>query len=216
MKKLVLQVNVPGESTESGTFSYVSDMYKTSEFFARKYAKKWGAEYHKITDPNELLMNPNVHPAYLRLKVYELEEYDQIFYIDSDYIIKDCAPNIFAIADGKTCVCHNNSDYGREISGRLPVPFARYFNSGMILFDKKDLDKTRESVVGLLSQDWNGLQDDQGLLNTLFFKHEIDFKMLDSHFWNPIEKTFGVYADHYAGPGKQKWDTNRYGINHFV
>ena len=42
------------------------------------------------------------------------------------------------------------------------------------------------------------------------YDKDITFKPLKPHEWNPVSRTFGAYADHYAGMKKRKWGTVSY------
>jgi lipopolysaccharide biosynthesis glycosyltransferase len=217
MKKLVLQADVPGIET-GHTFHYNKEMYSVSKEFAKRYAEKYGADYLCLTSLDDYapIVENDKTATYLRLKAYELKNYDQIFYIDCDYIIKESAPNIFEIADGQTCVCRERAvdtiPVVAEIAERSKVPFERFFNAGMILFDRKDLDATQEDMFEYLKRDWDWdtWNEDQGLLNSLFNDKGINLKFLEPELWNPSLECFGEYADHYAGYRKQDWSADRY------
>jgi hypothetical protein len=208
MKRLVLQVDIPGIKT-SGMHSYDKEIYAVSEFFAKKYAKKYDADYYKVVNQDDFLPVSHKTPTYLRFKAYDFRmDYNQILYLDSDYIIKDTAPDIFKIANGRTCVCR---DPGEEIAQKLGVPKKRYFNAGMILFDKKDLNLTYQKMLEYLDLDWDYY--DQDLINFLFYSKNINLKFLEPEFWNPVKDGFGKYADHYAGDKKTIWDIKKYEIS---
>jgi lipopolysaccharide biosynthesis glycosyltransferase len=208
-KKLVLQLNVPNGSEGSKfAFRYIEDMYTTSEKYARKYAQRTGADYYKIASSTDWKPGELKHVAYQKLKVYDLDEYDQIFYIDSDYIIKDTAPNIFDICQNNFSACLETYPIVTQLADRLGIPEDRYMNSGMIYFTKEVLDLTRDKVQEYLVHDWEYM--DQGLLNKLFFDAGIDFYKLDPQKWNPAYAGFGLYADHYAGTNKRNWGQVQY------
>ena len=194
-----MQADVPGIET-STTYHYGEEMYSTSKEFAKRYAEKYKADYYCATNLDEFLpiVENGKTATYLRLKAYELKSYDQILYIDCDYIIKESAPNIFDIADGQTCVCRERADFIISFAEKLKVPSEKYFNAGMILFDRKDLDATYDDMLDYLKKDWNFAMffEDQGMLNSLFNDKKINLKFLDPNLWNPSLECFGEYADH--------------------
>jgi hypothetical protein len=203
-KKLVLQLNIPnGDNESSFAFRYIKDMYAISEHCAKNYAFATGADYYKIESPRDYLPAESKHIAYQKLKVYDLTEYDNIFYIDSDYIIKPLAPNIFNMCQNSFSACLETYPSVTKLAKRLGMPTDRYMNTGMIYFTKEVLDLTREKVLEYLKSDWEYM--DQGLFNKLFFDSNIDFEKLDPAKWNPAFAGFGLYADHYAGNNKLKW-----------
>jgi len=203
-KKLVLQLNIPnGDSKSSLAFRYIEDMYAVSEQYAKNYALSTGADYYKIESANDYLLAESKHVAYQKLKVYDLKEYDNIFYIDSDYVIKSSAPNIFNICQNSFSACVETYPSVTQLAKRLGMTADRYMNTGMIYFVKDVLDSTREKVAEYLKFDWEYM--DQGIFNKLFFDSNIDFHKLEPAKWNPSFAGFGLYADHYAGINKLKW-----------
>jgi lipopolysaccharide biosynthesis glycosyltransferase len=208
-KKLVLQLNIPDSANGSKfAFRYIKEMYETSEKFAKSYAKITGADYYKISELGEWQPAKDKHVAFQKLKVYDLIEYDQIFYIDSDYIIKNNAPDIFNLCRGKFSACLETYPIAEKLAANIHIPTNKYMNSGMIHFTKEVLDLTRDSVLNYLDNDWEYM--DQGLINKLFFDSKIDFYQLDPNQWNPAFQCFGLYADHYAGTNKKRWGERPY------
>lgn len=219
MKKLVLQVQIKDEKAEAediskaSIFSYVKDIYNTSKELAEKYAKRCGADYYAISELNEWEPIAGWHPTYQKLKLYDLLQYDQILYIDSDYIIKESAPDIFEQYGPISAVCLEQ--FAAENADKIGIPHDKYFNAGMLYLNKKDIIATKTPLLEMLSigeasanQKFKYL--DQCLLNKLFFETSIELTYLDGDLWNPYLYAFGEYADHYAGDGKRKWDPSRY------
>jgi lipopolysaccharide biosynthesis glycosyltransferase len=210
MKKLILQVNIPNPNTSEKltAFSFISDMYEISERNARRYAKKYQADYYKVSTIDDFKPSIGKHLTYQKLKIYDFKEYDRIIYFDSDYIIKDNAPDLFELCSNNFSACIDPGKAVPKLAEEIGIPVDRYFNSGFMYLTKDILDKSREKINEYLLKDWS--YHDQGLLNKIFFDLNIDFKKLPSNDWNPVSRTFGTYADHYAGAKKRNWGTVKY------
>jgi lipopolysaccharide biosynthesis glycosyltransferase len=210
MTNLVLQVSIPGKKNNSGAFSYDKEIYSYSEFFAKKYAKKTNAEYYKVTSYSDYELAYGMPAAYHKLKFFDLlEKYELILFLDSDLIIKDNSPNIFTIHNNVTSVCQDRFDISKGLASNINVPYEKYFNSGMMILKSSDLVKVRPYVAEHLKlRNWE--YADQGLLNFLFFKFNVETFMLDPELWNPANNCFGEYVDHYAGHHKKIWNKKIY------
>jgi len=205
IKKLVFQINVPNYivTSKPTAYTFVSDMYKISERNARLYAKKCDADYYVVTTPDDFKLAAGKHLDYQKLKAYDFNQYDQIVYFDSDYIIKDNAPDLFLLCKDQFSACVDAGKSAPRLAEELVIPANRYFNAGFMYLTKEVLDLTRPYLVEYLKNDYPF--DGQGLLNKLFFDKNIIFNPLPAHQWNPVGKTFGEYADHYAGKKKERW-----------
>jgi lipopolysaccharide biosynthesis glycosyltransferase len=210
IKKIIFQINVPnyGRTDKLTTYTFMSEMYKISEHNARQYAKKFGADYYKIDNENDFKPAAGKHLDYQKLKAYDFVDYDRIIYFDSDYIIKDSAPNLFDICGDHFSACIDPGKAVSRLSEELGMPTNRYFNAGFMYLTKDVLDRTRFKIDEYLLKEWE--YQGQGLLNKLFFDFDIDFKKLNSNDWNPVNRTFGTYADHYAGAKKRNWGKVNY------
>jgi lipopolysaccharide biosynthesis glycosyltransferase len=208
-RNLVYQLNVPNKDAKSNrTFGYIKDMYETSQRMAQEYANRCGADYYVITDPNDWKPAIGKHVAYQKLKVYDFLEYDRIVYFDSDYIIKDSAPNIFELLGNKFSAVTDpgNAD---AFANRLGVSRDRYINTGFMYFTKDVLEKTRNIVLTeYIDKEWELM--DQGLWSRIFCDLGIEYNNLPSAEWNPADITFGIYSDHYSGKAKNLWGTVKY------
>jgi lipopolysaccharide biosynthesis glycosyltransferase len=209
-KNLVFQVNVPAYSTHKKfkAYTYIEQMYETSERNARNYAKKYNADYIKIDDPHAWAHASGKHVTYQKLKVYDFENHERFLYIDSDYIIKDNAPNLFELCGDKFHAVTDPGAMVNKIAANLGIPRERYFNAGFFYITKEVLNKSRETVIEYIKRDWD--YEDQGLWNRMFFDLGINYYNLSAEEWNQTETTFGVYGDHYAGAGKSRWGTVSY------
>lgn len=211
MKKLVFQINVPFYSKNNPQhyeYQYNQEMYDISQRNAMRYASKFQCDYYVVTKIDEYPLAAGKHLDYQKLKMYDFSEYDVILYLDSDYIIKDNAPDLFQLCGNKF---HAVPEQGKGVckkADNLQIDAHRYFNAGFMYLPKFVFDKTRESLVKYIDKEYN-LQG-QGLLNKLFFDHDINFTPLDYMQWNPVKATFGLYADHYSGKKKNRWGTVQY------
>jgi hypothetical protein len=206
MKKLVFQINVPFYSKNNPQhyeYQYNQEMYDISQRNAMRYASKFQCDYYVVTKIDEYSLAAGKHLDYQKLKMYDFSEYDVILYLDSDYIIKDNAPDLFQLCGNKF---HAVPEQGKGVckkADNLQIDPHRYFNAGFMYLPKFVFDKTRENLVKYIDKEYN-LQG-QGLLNKLFFDHDINFTPLDYMQWNPVKATFGLYADHYSGKNKSRW-----------
>jgi len=206
MKKLVFQINVPNYSKNNPQhyqYLYNQNMYEISNRNAQQYASKFGADYYMLTDPNDYLPAAGKHLDYQKLKMWDFPEYDVILYLDSDYIIKDNAPNLFELCGDKF---HAVQDLGKSKISKakdLEMDVDRYFNAGFMYLPKYVFDNTREHVHKYLDKEYES--QGQGLLNKLFFDCGIEFTSLEPQDWNPVKRTFGLYGDHYSGSKKDRW-----------
>jgi hypothetical protein len=221
MKKLVLQSQIINVSSvpdsenilNGGTYSYIREMYIASRAFAQKYAKRVGADYYCVSGLDGWEAVNGWHPTYQKFKLYDFEDYDQIFYIDSDYIIKDCAPDIFEEYGLVSAVCLEKNS--QNLAENIGIPGNRYFNAGMLYLNKKDIALTKDLIIEELGAGEGEIEKkyyfpDQCMLNKVFFNSPVDLIYLDTDLWNPYLNTFGKYADHYSGLGKRMWNLSRY------
>jgi hypothetical protein len=209
-KKLVFQINVPNHivTSKPTAYTFVSEMYQISERNARRYADRCGADYYMVSNPDDFKLAAGKHLDYQKLKAYDFKEYDQIVYFDSDYIIKESAPDLFLLCGNNFSACVDAGKSAPKLAEDLGIPANRYFNAGFMYLTKDVLDLTRSYITEYLKYEYPF--DGQGLLNKLFYDKNISINFLPAHHWNPVGKTFGDYADHYAGKKKQRWGTVKY------
>lgn len=204
-KKLIFQINVPNYNgrVKLTAYTFVKDMYEISQRNAKRYADKTGADYYVLTDPKDFKPAENKHLDYQKLKMYDFLDYDNIVYLDSDYIIKDNAPNLFELCGDNFAASIDSGKGVDELAQELNMPRNRYFNAGFMYLNKTTLLNTKDFISEYLKTDYRF--DGQGLLNKMFYDRGISFLELPSADWNPVDKTFGTYADHYAGTRKKLW-----------
>lgn len=210
MKRIVFQINVPNhvQTEKLKAYTYMQDMYVISERNARRYAEKYGADYYLLNKADDYKPAVGKHLDYQKLKMFEFTDYDQVLYMDSDFIIKDTAPDIFELCGKKFGAA---TDHGKAVPGlaaELEMPAEAYFNAGFMCVPKKVLNNTKPFVEEYLKNEYRF--DGQGLLNKLFYDRNVKRLELNGHEWNPVKMTFGLYADHYAGQKKRKWGTVTY------
>lgn len=211
MKKLVFQINVPSTTNleKLKAYSYYQEMYEVSIKNAKKYAKKYNADYYMITKRDDFLPAKDKHLDFQKLKMYDFKKYDQILYLDCDYIIKDNAPNIFEICGDSVGVCLDAGKSVYKLADNLGIPQDKYFNAGFMHIPKSVLKNTKEILINhYLKYEYQF--DGQGLLNKMFFDLGIKIKYLNPGDWNNTAKSFGKYGDHYAGRKKTRWNPNLY------
>ena len=156
---------------------------------------------------SEDYMNANWH----KLFVFQLLEesgisYDQILIADADTIIHPQSPNPFDVTDHKFSVvpshgsfdwvCRSIENYKKHLFPNVDVPLWKYFNSGIIICNKKHkkfYDKiikyyleNRDNIVKL--QETYGVGTDQPILNFFVQSEKIDTKLLP-YAWNMQDLT---------------------------
>lgn len=205
-RKLVFQINVPGygRTDKLTAYTFIQDMYVISERNARKYADRCGADYYKVSVADDFKPAASKHLDYQKLKAYDFLDYDQIVYFDSDYIVKDNAPNLFELCGNKFSACRDPGRATPDLAKELGIPVDRYFNAGFMYLTKEILDRSRNKLTEYLSVEDYPYQG-QGILNKMFYDLGIDFNPLPAQDWNPVNRCFGTYADHYAGAKKRNW-----------
>lgn len=208
MKKLIFQINVPNYSSNIVGYVYNESMYEVSNRYAKNYAEKFGADYYLLSDPCDYAPAAHKHLDYQKLKIYDFLNYDVVLYMDSDYIIKNNAPNLFELCKDQ---CHVVLDQGGSTGKRaeeLNMPVNCYFNAGLMYLPKCVMNQTKDLVQDYLKEDY--VLQGQGLLNKLFYDCNVNLNLLNYMEWNPVKKTFGVYADHYSGLKKSRWGSVKY------
>lgn len=207
MKKLVFQINVPNYSKNNPhqqEYLYNSDMYVVSNKNATEYADKHKADYYLLTDPFDYKPAASKHLDYQKLKIYDFLEYDAILYLDSDYIIKKNAPDVFDLfQDNFSAVRNPGKKLTTALASELGIPRLSYFNAGFMYIPKKILDLTHTLVHDYLDKEYTF--QGQGLLCKMFYEAGVELNPLSEQEWNPVKETWGLYGDHYCGRKKKRW-----------
>jgi hypothetical protein len=132
-----------GGNTQFGMFEYSIKSWK-------HYADKFKCELFVLDTPlfDIEYMKPNWFKMYI-LDILEDNniDYDQVLYVDYDTIVHPNAPNIFELTENKFCairnfgdmdwVCRSIENYSKFIFGNYKFPYYLYFNSGIMIFNKK-------------------------------------------------------------------------------
>ena len=185
---LVLQVNIDSGRRGNSMFSFVPDLYDYASRAAMAYAKKVGASYMVLRKP--VLDIYDYHPAWQRYVMFEeaFDIYDQILYLDADVVAS--GPDIFERYNEPgfhaVPVLDSDPDVGPGIMASInrqvslfDLDLPSYFNSGVILVDKK----TRQQIRALQWQtrilDYN--KEDQPTINKIV-QDEIGLKRMDWKF----------------------------------
>ena len=176
----------------------------------RKYAEKYG---HEVFILDQKLFDVEyMKPQWFKMYILDLLEsndidFEQVLYVDADTIVHPNAPNIFDITDNKFCAVRNYGDmdwvirslenYSKYIFEGFTFPFYKYFNSGVMIFNKKHkkffksiqnfYNANKESIIKM--QNTFGVGNDQPVLN-YFVNRDIpnDYKVLP-YEWNMQDMT---------------------------
>lgn len=149
-KNIIFLINIKhdkqfqgGGNTQHGVFEYSIKSWKN-------YADRHGCEIFVLDTPlfDIEYMKPNWFKMYI-LDILELNEieYDQVLYVDYDTIVTPNAPNIFELTENKFTavrnfgdmdwVCRSMENYSKYIFDGFMFPYYNYFNSGVMVFNKK-------------------------------------------------------------------------------
>ena len=218
MKNLIFQVNIKLDGIKTSgkkKFIHYSNLYDFSNQRAKEYAEKVGADY--ICLKNTDWLGKDYAPVYHKLFIYELSKtYDKIFYIDSDSIITKKCPNIFeydkfsAILDGRDTLSAISVRKRKNQIHSLPESH-KYFQSGMVLFDKFFFENTKDKWREELDfwKTVKNAQHDQSIFNVLVSKYYGEYNILNPD-WGAWWKR-GKYILHYTGhKQKEKWTKEKF------
>jgi lipopolysaccharide biosynthesis glycosyltransferase len=185
---LVLQVNIDSGRRGDGMFSFVPDLYDYASRAAMEYSKRTGASYMVLREP--VLDIYDYHPAWQRYVMFEeaFDIYDQILYLDADVVAS--GPDIFERYKSPgfhaVPVLDSDPDIGPGIKASIlrqvalfGLDLASYFNSGVILVDKKTRQKIRALQWQARILDYN--KEDQPTINKIV-QDEIGLKKMDWRF----------------------------------
>ena len=200
MKNIVFIVNLP-ETKKPGR----DKPYQYSVKSWEKWCSKNNSELFVLTDRiySENYMNANWH----KLFVFQLLEgmgieYDQIMTVDADTIIHPNAPNIFDKTEGKYSVVpsygsydwmyRSIENYKKHLFPDVDIPVFKYFNSGVIICNKKHKEfynkiinfylDNRDNIVKL--QETYSVGTDQPILNFFIQKENVECKYLPYELLN--------------------------------
>jgi len=213
---LVFQVSIkPNKVKTSGRkkFTYSKELYDYSNLKARKYAKKYNADYFCLRSDEWL--GKEYSPAYHKLYIYELfkEGYDKIFYIDSDAIVREDCPNIFEYNEFSACKDLSDTPSGIE-KQRIKnekLNLSKDYNcfcSATVLFDREFYERTKDHWREELKNPQP--QHDQSLFNILVDKYYGNYNILDNE-WGHWRKKNGKFISHVpTSSGTKTFDESKY------
>jgi|LakMenE01Jun11ns_1017448.scaffolds.fasta_scaffold9904145_2 lipopolysaccharide biosynthesis glycosyltransferase len=209
MKRLLLQVNIEPNHTQVGRkYHYIKDLYELSHRQAKKYAQKHNADYLQINDYDFL---PNKHAVYQKLKFLELDNYDQILYIDSDAVILDDIPNIFDLDVPFAAVPDYDWSSTAKTTIQIKQKLCNIYNasndylpfcSGVILANKNFIQSCRPIYKKYIDE--YETQHDQGILNRCVVELGEKYHTLSSD-WGAWYKR-GKYIIHLGAHHKKNFD----------
>ena len=199
MKDVVFIVNLSEEKKQGR-----NDPYKFSVNSWSRWGDKNDCELFVLTERiyQEDYMNANWHKLFVfRLLENDNIDYNQILIVDADTMVHPNAPNVFDKTDGKFCavhgygsydwICRSIENYKKHLFPEVDVPLFEYFNSGVIICNKKHkqfYDKVikfysdnRDDIVKL--QETYHVGTDQPILNFFVQKENIYYKQL-GYEWN--------------------------------
>ena len=173
------------------------------------WCKKNDVELFVLTErvyPEEY-MNANWHKIFaLNLLDANDIDYDQVMIVDADTMIHPDAPNVFDETEHKFCAVHNYGSYDwvcrsienykKHLFPEVDVNLFDYFNSGVIICNKKHKEfydkvieyytENRDNIVRM--QETYGVGTDQPVLNFMVQREDIDYKQLP-YKWNMQDMT---------------------------
>lgn len=199
MKNLILQVQISNDKNVrcNKKFDYIGTLYDLSRKSAEKYALKTNSDYYCIEDFNYL---PEFSAAFQRYAMFEMDNYEYIFYIDSDAIVTDCCPDIFKLnISGLAAVADfdkNNPihlERIKKLKRRLRLKNKSLFCNGVFLSDADWRLKIKDKFLSLINENKN--IRDQYALNKA--QDGINWHELSYH-WGAWYKQ-GNYIKHYGG-----------------
>ena len=208
MNNIIVLINLIKESNvkKTGKERAINQGYEISVKSWKQYCNKYGHELFVIETPvveDFAVMKPHWNKMYI-LDILDANEikYDQVMYVDSDTIVHDTAPDIFTVTDHKFCAVRNYGCmdwtlrsleiYSELLFNNYKLPYLKYFNSGMLVFNKQHKDFFKkiqafyfENLEKILYiQDKFELGNDQPVLNFLLDVHIPNEVMELGYEWN--------------------------------
>ena len=181
----------------------------------RKFAERWGADFRILSVPL------NIREFCRLFEIYNiLEDYDQIFHIDSDVVINKNCPNMFDIVPYDTIGLVFEDKGSRLVNRRVRIDrikngfggaehwISGYFNMGVFICSKIHRDIFTK-VNGRLWEDRLGFGQTHFNYQMMKRKYKyIDLGYKFNHMsmfsepWNGSPSRFDSYIIHYAGGGR--------------
>ncbi len=204
-KNIIFLINITHDKKFQGGGNTMHGVFQWSIESWKQYASRHNAEIFVLDQPilDIEYMKPNWFKMYI-LDILEANdiEYDQVLYVDYDTIVTPDAPNIFELTDYKFCAVRNYGcmdwvnrsieNYSKYIFNGFKFPYYNYFNSGVMVFNKKHkplfkeiqnfYNDTRSDLIQM--QDKFCVGNDQPVFNFFVNKNiPLDYKIL-GYEWN--------------------------------
>ena len=198
MKNIVFMTNIKDNKRINR-----SKPYEYSVKSWKHWCEKNDVEFFML---DEFMYEPDfMKPNWYKLYVFDLLdnndiEYNQIAVVDADTIVHPNCPNFFEMTDNKFCavpvhgsmdwVCRSLENYSKLLFEDFMFPYYKYFNSGVMVFNKKHrkLFKSMQEFYQEQNERIKHVQDnyhvgnDQPIINFFMHKEKIDFKLLSYKF----------------------------------
>ena len=204
-KDIIFLINIIHDQQFKGGGNTLEGGYDHGIKSWQHYAKKHNLDIFVLEEPIFDLnsMKPNWYKIYI-LDILEANniKYNQVCYVDADTIVTPDAPNIFELTENKFCAVRNYGcmdwvnrsieNYSKYIFEGFMFPYYKYFNSGLMVFNKKHknlfkdiqmfYDLNKEALIKV--QDTLCVGNDQPVFN-FFINEKIpnDYKIL-GYEWN--------------------------------
>lgn len=246
MRNIIFLINISHNKKFQGGGNTLQGAFDWSIRSWKHYAQRHDADVFVLEEPllDVEYMKPNWFKMYI-LDILEANgvDYDQVLYVDYDTIVTPTAPNLFELTDHKFCAVRNFGDmdwvlrsienYSKHIFEEATFPYYRYFNSGLMVFNKKHkplfemlqkfYQENRDRLIWM--QDTFCVGNDQPVFN--FFVNSYysdDYKTL-GYEWNMqdmmrfevlgedmLHTKYGYVSHYNAGtpPSSQYWMEKTY------
>ena len=245
-KNVIFLINIEHDKKFQGGGNTLTGAFEWSIKSWENYARRWGCEVFVLDQPLMDIewMKPNWFKMYI-LDILDANgvDYDQVLYVDYDTIVTPNAPNIFELTDHKFAavrnfgdmdwVCRSIENYSKFVFDGFTFPYYNYFNSGVMVFNKKHKDlfkglqefyqTNRDKLIWM--QNTYCVGNDQPVFN--FFVNQYipaDYKVL-GYEWNMqdmmrfevlgddmLHTRYGYVSHYNAGtpPSSQYWMEKTY------
>lgn len=176
----------------------------------KRYSEKVGADFISITKQKVSRSTPH----WEKFQIYDLlKTYDRILYVDTDIIIRKCAPNIFdiipedclGIFNEATFVLHREYAMTRayEAYGITNIGWdGRYYNSGVMVISRCHRDlfiKPKREVANFYEQSFLNIQIQKHATKIFDLPYQFNRMFCLDQFLG--RERYECYFIHYAGLG---------------
>lgn len=197
MKNLVIQYYIDINLYENPKFNGISSniVEKYSEHSFRKYCKKYGHDYLRITKPVFHYMHPTWERFDLWFDSQWLDKYDQVLYVDTDVFALDHAPDIFGkyndLSKFKSpAYMKYRSNDKKSIKSKFAKTILKdcdpkkisdiFFQTGVWILTRESRDKMMPYVKRYM--EFDGKCDDGQFLNWAVIESGVGYQDMDPKF----------------------------------